>query len=119
MTTLQLVTLKDGYGNPFPCAVIPIGSSSAELYLAAHVLLDVHGVPLATPTNPMVCSPIQLVAAATFTRPANTTPYTDGQLIANSTNVGYVVPLSWSVARVVGGSVSLVRARLKKSSTSL
>jgi hypothetical protein len=49
----------------------------------------------------------------------NETPYTDGDLIANSTSAGSVVPLAWTVARAAGGSVSIVRARLKKSSTTI
>ena len=119
MTTLDTIYLKDAYGNPFPAAVVPIGASSSPLNVAAHVLLDQFGDALSTPTNPLVCSPIQLVAVANFTRPANATPYTDGKLIANSTVAGSVVPLVWTVARVAGGSLSVVRSRLKKSSTTI
>jgi hypothetical protein len=119
MTTLDTIYLKDAYGNPFPAAVVPIGASSGPLNAAAHVLLDQYGDALATPNNPLLCSPLQLVAVANFTRPSNSTPYTDGALIANSASAGSVVPLAWTVARVAGGSLSIVRARLKKSSTTI
>lgn len=54
-----------------------------------------------------------------FNRPANTTAYASGQLVANSTTAGSVTPLSWPVARVAGGSGMIRRARLAKSGTSL
>jgi len=56
---------------------------------------------------------------ATFTRPADTTAYASGDLVANSTTAGSVVPMSF----VDGESAALamfrvVRARLSKSTTS-
>jgi hypothetical protein len=57
--------------------------------------------------------------SATFTRPANTTAYASGQLVANNTAAGSVVPLSWAAARVAAGSGMVRRARLKKSGTSV
>lgn len=37
------------------------------------------------------------VLAPTFTRPADTTQYTDGDLVANSTTAGSVVPLKFAI----------------------
>lgn len=50
-----------------------------------------------------------------FTRPADTTAYASGDLVANSTTAGSVTPLSW----VIGGDkpFSISVAKLRKSGT--
>lgn len=54
--------------------------------------------------------------APTFTRPADTTAYASGDLVANSVTAGSVVPLVFANAvRVAGGGGTVRRARLKKS----
>lgn len=55
--------------------------------------------------------------SANFTRPADTTAYASGDLVANSTTAGSVVALSWTASRVAAGSFMIRRARLKKSTT--
>lgn len=57
--------------------------------------------------------------AASVTRPADTTPYNSGDLVANNTSAGSVTPLSWIVGRYSGGSICIRRAKLSKSSTGL
>lgn len=57
--------------------------------------------------------------SANFNRPADTTAYASGDLVANSTTAGSVVPLSWTLARVAAGSGMVRKARLKKSGTSV
>lgn len=57
--------------------------------------------------------------AATFNRPADTTAYASGDLVANSTTAGSVTPLSWTAARVAAGSFMVRRARLRKSGTTV
>jgi hypothetical protein len=47
-----------------------------------------------------------------FTRPSDTTAYTIGDLVANSTTAGSVVPLTFSVGR---GGIKIVGLRLNKS----
>jgi hypothetical protein len=57
--------------------------------------------------------------AASFTRPANTTAYVTGQLVANSTTAGSVVPLAIPVGGQTGFiNMRLTRVRLTKSGTS-
>lgn len=57
---------------------------------------------------------------ASFTRPADTTAYAAGDLVANSTTAGSVVPLSFSGAvRTTGDCVRIERVRIEKSGTSL
>jgi hypothetical protein len=57
-------------------------------------------------------------ATANFTRPADTTAYATGDLVANSTTAGSVVAMSFTGAtRVAAGSGMIRRARIKKSGT--
>src|SRR6185437_974597 len=53
--------------------------------------------------------------SANFTRPADTTAYATGDLVANSTTAGSVTPLSFTAPRYATGSGQVRRARLKKS----
>lgn len=59
--------------------------------------------------------------SANFTRPADTTAYASGDLVANSTTAGSVAALSWTATlahTTVGNAAFLIRrARLKKSTT--
>ena len=58
--------------------------------------------------------------SATVTRPANTTAYASGDLVANSTTAGSVVPLSFAnAARAAGKGGKIVGARLTKSNAGL
>lgn len=54
-----------------------------------------------------------------FTRPADTTQYASGDLVANSTTAGSVTPGTLTVARIAGGSGMLRRIKLHKSGTSV
>lgn len=57
-----------------------------------------------------------------FTRPADTTAYASGDLVANSTTAGSVTPVTIAVGRGASGSAAtgmLRRARLRKSGTSV
>jgi hypothetical protein len=59
--------------------------------------------------------------SASFTRPNDTTAYASGDLVANSTTAGSVVPLQidlGNVAAVGHGITRITRARLTKSGTS-
>jgi hypothetical protein len=60
------------------------------------------------------------VATSAFTRPADTTAYANGDLVANSTTAGSVVPLTFANAvRDVAGVSRIERIRLRKSGTSI
>jgi hypothetical protein len=58
------------------------------------------------------------VVASSFTRPADTTAYASGDLVANSTTAGSVAPVSFSIARANDKPVTIFRAKLRKSTTS-
>lgn len=55
--------------------------------------------------------------AASFTRPADTTAYASGDLVANSTTAGSVVPLALEPALIAGGTRLVRRVKLRKSGT--
>lgn len=55
--------------------------------------------------------------SASFTRPANTTAYTIGALVANSVTAGSVAAMSLTAARKVAGTGRIARGRLSKTST--
>lgn len=55
--------------------------------------------------------------SATFNRPADTVPYSVGDLVANSTVTGAVVAMQFAAARTFGSAFSIVRGRLRKSGT--
>lgn len=57
-----------------------------------------------------------VIAAAAFARPSDTTAYVSGDLVANSTTAGSVVPIQWSL-RGEGSAIEVVRVRLQKSTT--
>jgi hypothetical protein len=59
------------------------------------------------------------VPSASFTRPADTNAYATGDLIANSTTAGSVVPMQLDCARQKGGTGQIVRTRLRKSGAGL
>lgn len=54
-----------------------------------------------------------------MTRPADTTAYAAGDLVANSTTAGSVVPLTFSLASTAGACGQIVKAKLYKQSASL
>lgn len=57
--------------------------------------------------------------SASFTRPADTTQYAIGDLVANSTTAGSVTPMSFVLGNNFGfGQFRLTRVRLSKTNTS-
>lgn len=56
--------------------------------------------------------------SASFTRPADTTAYTIGDLVANNVTAGSVTPMSFPMAQSTGtGQTRITRARFVKSGT--
>lgn len=91
-------------GNP----ILIAGSDGTNV---RHISLDASGR-----MNPAVA---MAMPSANFTRPADTTAYASGDLIANSVTPGSVVPMSWPVARFAAGSGAIRRARIRKSGTTV
>lgn len=64
--------------------------------------------------------PVKTVTSTPFTRPANTTAYAFGDLVANSTTAGSVVAITLTdAARAVDTVSSILRVRLNKSNAVL
>lgn len=60
------------------------------------------------------------VASGNFTRPADTTAYASGDLVANSTTAGSVVPVTLAnVASGAGMSAQVRRVRIRKSGATI
>lgn len=55
------------------------------------------------------------IASATFTRPADVTAYAIGDLVANSTTAGSVVPMTFTLAQFLAQGAKIRRARVRKS----
>lgn len=76
-------------------------------------------VVIASDQAPLTAGGLTAVVTATFNRPANTTAYASGQLVANSTTAGSVLPLALAVARVNAGTGAIRRVRLSTNKTGL
>lgn len=69
---------------------------------------------------PPTLATCKVIVSNTVTRPADTTAYSTGDLIANSTTAGSVTPFSFTNAvRVAGNTSRIDRIRIKKSGTSI
>jgi hypothetical protein len=79
-------------------------------------LVQVGGsLPAGTSVIGVTTAIIATPTASTMTRPANTTAYAVGALVANSVTAGSVVPLSFTAARIAAGNFAVRTALLKKS----
>lgn len=58
---------------------------------------------------------ISHVLAPTFTRPADTTAYADGDLVANSTTAGSVAALVFAIPTGLGKNIKIIGGTLQKS----
>lgn len=78
--------------------------------------LPVRQVPGETHVGALGGHTIVQAASGTITRPANTTQYASGDLVANSVTAGSVTNLQFTTAaRISGGSGLIVGARIQKS----
>jgi hypothetical protein len=82
------------------------------------ILLDSIGAAFGT-SNPLPSVGLTTRPTATFNRPADTTAYASGDLVANSATAGSVVPMQFTVARVAAGSGMIRRLRIRKTGTSV
>lgn len=69
-------------------------------------------------TDPTAIVGLTVRPSASFTRPADTTAYASGDIVANSTTAGSVTPLSWTAARNAGGTGMIRRVQIRKSGVS-
>lgn len=58
-------------------------------------------------------------SSQSFTRPNDTNIYASGDLIANSTTLGSVLPMTFTLSRLSGFGGMIRRARMRKTGTSI
>lgn len=86
-------------------------------YIQTTALRDGDG-SLVTRTNPTpVYVPPVISAVQTFTRPANTTAYTAGDMVANSATAGSVTPMQFTIARANDIPARIISGSIMKSGT--
>jgi hypothetical protein len=90
------VTLGNGDSITLP-AMVAVDSSGNELTVGGH----------------------SAVATGTITRPADTTAYASGDLIANSTTAASVTAVALTMARIAAGTGMIRRVRLSTNKTGL
>ena len=105
-TSLSTIVTNTGH---IPSQGSAVSASSLPVVIAS----DQATFSVFNSTNPIVAS------GATITRPANTTAYSAGQLLANSVTAGSVVPSTIAAARASGKSSKITGCRLLKSGTSV
>lgn len=107
-------TSSDGSGNCEYNIVIPGGVGTTQT-TTPWITLDQNSPNiLAAIQGP---SPTIVSSTANFTRPGDTTAYAVGDLVANSTTAGSVVPMSLVINTISSRSAYLRRVVLKKSTT--
>lgn len=105
------ISVKDATGATQTINTLPaVGAAATAAALP---------VTLASDQSPVTIGNKSAIPSASFSRPADTTAYALGDLVANSTTAGSVVPMSLTVARVNAGTGQILRARLSKSGTSV
>jgi hypothetical protein len=114
--TTHSITIKDALGNEITlvaAAVTLDTNGDVVLYGAMSIPIDATGTPLFSAANPGTTGELCAVVGASFARPANTTAYASGELVANSTSVP--APMAIPLARINGGFGKVARGRLTKS----
>lgn len=91
--------IKDASGTNQPLDFFTDGTN----FISAHTLID----------------SASIITGATMTRPANTTAYAFGNLVANSVTAGSVVPIAIAAAKVNNQLGTILRCRLLKSGTTI
>lgn len=95
------------------------GSLRATMLDASGAAIDFTAASPVTQSGAWNIGGFTVCPSSNFTRPADTTAYAIGDLIANSTTAASVTPMTWTVARVTTGSGMVRRARVKTSATTL
>lgn len=109
VTTAGTKTIKDSAGaNVVVKTVVDSGDSTTS---PSHGIIDGQGNQF-DPSG-------KVFVGSSFTRPANTTAYTAGDLVANSTTAGSVVVPTIQIARFNDQIMTLLRMRIRKSSTTM
>lgn len=104
-------------GSPLPVTTTQLPAALGQTTMAASASVTI----ASNQSNvPVISNNSEVCLQASFTRPADTTAYTAGDLVANNVTAGSVVPLTFTNAvRTAGDCVRIERVRVQKSGTSL
>ena len=108
---MATIDVKDAAG-----ATVPVQAPNAN---GQATMANSRPVVFASDQTPIPVGGFSAVVSGTFSRPADTTAYTIGDIVANSTTAGSVAPVALAVARANGGTGSILRARLSTTKTGL
>jgi hypothetical protein len=111
------IPLNPGSGG----ALVRVDRVAGEDTNLSKMLWGVEGthtpVALASPIPVQAVSRLLVVAASALARPANTTPYTAGDAVANDPTAGSVTPISLALSDLTDAPVSIERLRIASSDT--
>lgn len=117
----KTVATDDVGGAQYQRIKVDLGGDGAASPLVRGQQSTANSMPVALSTEQETRLRSNIIAPAngTFTRPSNTTAYSIGDLIANSTTAGSVTPFSFTGATLggSGGSGFITGGQLFKSST--
>jgi hypothetical protein len=105
--------------QPVSAASLPLPTGAATSAKQDTIITAVQGATPAGENHIGAVGGNSSIASATFNRPADTTAYVSGDLVANSTTAGSVTPMSLAAARVNQGTGAIRRVRLSTNHTSL
>ncbi len=105
---------------------LQIWNPSAFFAQTLSLLVGSDGVNPVSGSNPLPISgtittspSVTAAPSATFNRPANTTPYAAGDLVANNVTAGSVAAMDFTVGQASPHTGSIFRCRVKKNSTTV
>jgi hypothetical protein len=112
--------ISNDVGNPVPVSMTSV-PSHAVTNAGTFAVQNTAAIPTGSNVIGAVTSNNALIErTASFTRPANTTVYAAGDLVANNVTAGSVTPLTFTtVSRNAGDAVRIERARINTSNALL
>lgn len=93
------------------------GGAGRRVEATPVILSGADGSPVDVSAPLPVAGGITARPSVSFTRPADTTAYALGDLVANSTTAGSVAAMQFAAARAVGLGGMIRRARIRKTGT--
>jgi hypothetical protein len=117
--SLPVAIASDQAAVPVSAASLPLPSGAATSAKQDTLLTAVQAATPAGESHIGAVGGNSVVVGGSFNRPADTTAYAIGDLVANSTTAGSVTPISAAAARVTAGTGVIRRIRLSTNKTSL
>jgi hypothetical protein len=119
IATDDLTTLNGGAVSGVKAQRVKVGFGSDASLRDVDATNGLPVLPLATELHLGQVGGHTAAVSASFNRPADTVPYNQGDLVANSTTAGSVTPVALVLARVAAGGGVIRKLRLIKSTATL